>query len=67
MNENILWLDIPMNKMTIIKYMIAFGKLLEKPPNNFFRTVMIIFYIILKRTTITIFHDEIKIILRNNL
>lgn len=67
MNKNILWLDIPMDKMAIVKYMISLSELLKESPNYFFRTVMIIFDIVLKRTTITIFHNQIKIILSNNL
>lgn len=67
MNKNILGLDISMDKMTVVQYMIALDKLLKESPNYFFRTVMIIFNIVLKRTTIAIFHNEIKIILSNNL
>ncbi len=67
MNKNILRLDIPMDKMAIVKYMIALGKLLKESPNYFFRAVMIIFDIVLKRTTIAIFHNKIKIILSNYL
>lgn len=66
MNEYIFRFDIAMHHMSIVEYLISFGKLDHNVPDLFLWHEGCFCDVLIKRTLVTILHDDVEVVLALN-